>query len=47
MRSAVQHLFVCFFSTLAQVSLRDMVRLKTREPEAESGSTQKYPNRSN
>src|ERR1700686_4355056 len=35
------------FSILAQVSFRATVRLKTGFPGAESGSTQKYPSRSN
>ena len=35
------------FSILAQVSRSGTVRLKTGLPGAESGSTQKYPSRSN
>ena len=37
----------CFFSTFAQASFNATVRLKTSAPGFESGSTQKYPSRSN
>ena len=37
----------CFFSIFAQVSRRVVVRLNTGLPGEESGSAQKYPNRSN
>ena len=39
--------FSIFFSTLAQVSFSATVRLNTGRPGLESGSTQKYPSRSN
>jgi hypothetical protein len=37
----------CFFSTFAHVSFSAIVRLKIGFPGFESGSTQKYPKRSN
>jgi hypothetical protein len=37
----------CFFSIFAHVSFNAIVRLNTRLPGFESGSTQKYPRRSN
>jgi hypothetical protein len=37
----------CFLSTLAQVSFNATVRSNTGLPGFESGSTQKYPRRSN
>jgi hypothetical protein len=37
----------CFFSSFAHVSFNAIVRLNTRLPGFESGSTQKYPRRSN
>lgn len=37
----------CFFSTFAQVSFSATVRLNTGVPGFASGSTQKYPRRSN
>ena len=39
--------FSIFFSTFAQVSFSATVRLNTSCPGLESGSTQKYPRRSN
>ena len=41
------YFFSFFFSTFAQVSFKAAVRLNTGRPGFESGSTQKYPRRSN
>lgn len=46
-KDAAYYFLPCFFSTLAQASFRATVRSNTNFPAVESGSTQKYPSRSN